>query len=71
MYFISIYGLIVLVLIIFVNDIMIIYIIGCPCLPRNNSTLEWIGDKYWIYINWYKKYFGEDTQFWFLLLVLR
>ena len=45
--------------------------IGCCCLPRNNSKLEWIGDKYWLYVAWYSVRFGEDTRNWFVLLVVR
>ena len=33
--------------------------------------MEKIGDCYWRYIDWYKYYFGEDTQFWFVSLVFR
>ena len=43
----------------------------CPCLPRNNKFLEWLGNKYWSYFGWYKHYFGEDTQYWFVLLIFR
>lgn len=43
----------------------------CPCLPRHNKYLERIGDCYFRYIEWYRKYFGEDTRYWFILLVLK
>ena len=26
---------------------------------------------YWRYIEWYRHYFGEDTQYWFLVLIIR
>ena len=43
----------------------------CCCLPRQNKTLEFIGNMYWKYIKWFKLYFGEDTPNWFILLSIR
>ena len=43
----------------------------CPCLPKDNKTLEWIGDVYWRYINWYNFHFGYDTHKWLVLLMAR
>ena len=40
-------------------------------MPKKNKYLENVGDIYWIYINWYKHYFGEDTRNWFALLIIR
>ena len=40
-------------------------------MPRNNTILEWIGDKYWQYVDWYRSHFGEDTRNWFMFLVFR
>ena len=40
-------------------------------MPRSNILLEWIGNKYWQYIEWYRDHFGEDTRNWFIFLVFR
>ena len=50
---------------------LILFLIVCGCLPDNNRCLERIGDKYINYSLWYKKWFGEDTPFWFVMLIIR
>ena len=43
----------------------------CCCLPRNNKFLEFLGDMFFKWKNWYQFYFGEDTRNWFILLSIR
>ena len=40
-------------------------------MPRHDVCLEWMGDNYWRYIDWYQIHFGEDTRNWFVLLVFK
>ena len=49
-------------------------IVNCLCTDCWNNyitILKLISFYYWKYVRWYRKHFGEDTAYWFIMLVIR